>query len=302
MLTLFRFLLTGCLIMLLFSSGCVSSKKYRLALAETNSVAAARDSIIGVRNDTIQDLTIRLAEARGGNELLLRAQSILQDRLIAQDDEMENVAGNMNSQLRDLRRQLADTESARDVAIGNLDSIRTLQAGIIEDFEARVNDVSDYLVDSLEFRLTTGDYFISNRSGEVTLSIQEEVLFRRNSTSNLNDDATATVLRVVTDVLQKDPLLKLVIVGHTDNQTSTRRSTDNWEYAALRAATLADVLASEYYVSPNRLMAASQGEYAPARSNASPDGQRANRRIDFVFTNNVANLTRQLGKLTTTKK
>jgi flagellar motor protein MotB len=65
----------------------------------------------------------------------------------------------------------------------------------------------------------------------------------------------------------------------------------------MRATTLANELTDEYYVSPNRLIAASQGEYAPARSNATEEGRYRNRRIDFEFFNNVGNLLRELDKL-----
>ena len=70
-----------------------------------------------------------------------------------------------------------------------------------------------------------------------------------------------------------------------------------FKYAALRATYLADELAKTYYLSPNRVVAASHGEYGPIKSNATEEGRMVNRRIDFVLRNNVGNLLRELNKL-----
>ena len=50
-------------------------------------------------------------------------------------------------------------------------------------------------------------------------------------------------------------------------------------------------------MSPNRLTGATQGEYGPAQSNATEEGRYRNRRMEFVFTNNVSNLLRDLDRL-----
>ncbi len=284
------------LIFSLFLSACVSSGKFKRTTAEFDARNVVTDSLLTVQRDSIQSLIYALERAKGGNEALLTAQERLQDRLIEQDNQIQSVRGNLSSTSSQLQRQLDETRAERDRARGNRDSVLEVQREIILDFQDRVDDISSLVVDSLEILLQPGQYFVTNRPGEVTVSIQEDALFRKGSVSTLVGGAD-DVLRIMAEVLQRDPLMKLTVTGHTDNQPNPRRGTDNWEYAALRATAINNELARSHNLSPNRLIAASQGEFGPARSNSTEEGRRFNRRIDFVFANNVGNLTRQLSKL-----
>jgi flagellar motor protein MotB len=196
----------------------------------------------------------------------------------------------MTAQLVDTRKDLKMAELAYDTLLIN-------QQQIINEFQRGVVRAESVITQALEANLPDGSYFLTVGAGEVVLSVQENVLFKPKSVEQLNGEEAALVLRAVMDALQSDPLLKLTIVGHTDNQPNPRRGTNNWEYAALRATSLAEELAKTYYLSPNRVVAASHGEFGPARSNATAEGQRDNRRVDFVLRNNVGNLLRELRRL-----
>ena len=284
------------LLLLAGLSACVSSGKYKRTLAEFGQRESVRDSLMTLRADSMHALRLALERQRGSNDALLVTQDRLQDRLLAQDDEIESLQGNFSSTSGQLRRQLNDAEAGRAKAEANRDSVLRVQQDAILDFQNRLDDISSQLVDSLEGRLAPGSYFVSNRSGEVILSIQEDVLFRRNSSTSL-ETGSAYVLSRVAEVLQRDPLLKLSVAGHTDNAYRVRSGVDAWEFGALRAATLAEELYRGHNLSPNRIMACSQGEFGPIRSNSTEEGRRFNRRVDFVFVNNVGNLTRALNKL-----
>ena len=277
-------------------AGCVSSRKYKdyVALSE-NLFVAQQDSIRMLQDSTLR---MRLAVERlaGRNDALLASQDKYLDRLQLQEDEIDELRGNLSStssqmttQLAELRRQLSDTKA-------RFDTLREEQTQRITTFEEAAKDAAVLLDTMLRNRIDPTTYAINTAAGTVTLSVQEEVLFRTGAVSQTNDEA-AFVLRSVTEALQDDPLLKLTVVGHTDNRPSPRRKTDNWTFAALRAAFLADELTQTYYVSPNRVTAASRGEFGPRTSNSTPEGQRANRRIDFVLSNNVGNLLRALNQL-----
>ncbi|MGB3802333.1 MAG: OmpA family protein [Lewinella sp.] len=287
-----RLLITGLLAVVLAS--CISPKK---AAERYQPRINTLDSLAAVQADTIYQLTLALERSRGGNDMLLETQSRLQDRLIEQDDRIEALQSNLSSTNSELNEQLEDLRETLEGRQANLDSTLALQERIISEYATSLNAVANRLSDSLETKLDSGQYTILDRPGEVILSVQESSLFRPRSVGYLVDEATP-VLRVLAGVLQNNPLLKLRIVGHTDNQANPLKNTDNWEFAALRAATLADRLASEHYVSPNRLTGASQGEYGPVQSNASEAGRYQNRRMEFVFTSNVANLLRALDRLT----
>ncbi|CAH1001401.1 hypothetical protein LEM8419_02304 [Neolewinella maritima] len=274
-------------------SSCISPKK---AAERYQPQIDSLSTVARVQADTIQRLTLALERSRGGNDMLLVTQDRLQDRLAAQDDRIEELESNLSSTSDQMSQRVTDLRSALVANDRMVDSLIRLQSAAINEFSIGIQLAAELLSDSLQGRLDSSSYEITELPGELVLSVQEGVLFRPRSVGYLAR-GNEVVLKVVTQLLQQNPLLKLRIVGHTDNQPNTLKGTDNWEYGALRASTIAKELAETYYVSPNRLVAASQGEYGPSRSNATPEGRMRNRRIDFVFTNNVGNLLRQLDRV-----
>ena len=277
-------------------SGCVAPKK----IEELKALHADRISLLenglSLRQDSIVKLNSYLDRALGGNELLLTAQSKLEDKLVAQKDQIDALSGNLSSTSSRMSNELAKTRKELEASMLKYDTLLMDQRDIVETFQRGVVNAQTVLTNALEANIPDNVYSIAVSAGEVSLSVQEDLLFKDRKTDKLNEEA-AIVLRAVLDALQSDPLLKLTIIGHTDNQPNPRRGVDNWEYGALRAIFLAEELAQTYYLSPNRVVAASHGEFRPAKSNATPEGQLANRRVDFVLRNNVGNLLRNLGKL-----
>ena len=234
--------------------------------------------------------------AGGGNDALLATQDKHVDRLAEQEDELDELRGSLTSTNFQMTNQLAKLRKELNLAYAVFDTLRGDQQKIVRDFEAGVNDAANVLRKSLDGQVGDELFDIVTGDGIVTMSIQEDLLFLPESVDRLTELAP-TILRAVLDALQNNPLLKLTVVGHTDNQASPRRNTNNWEFAALRATFIADELANTYYLSPNRVIAASHGEFGPATSNASEEGRAKNRRIDFVLRNNVGNLLRELKRL-----
>lgn len=284
------------LLLLAALSGCVSSGKYKkfVALSESLFVAQA-DSIRRLQDST---LLMRLAveRAAGSNEALLASQDKYLARLQQQEDQLDDLRGNLTSTNSQMTAQLTRLRRELDKATATFDTLLIDQSAIIENFQLSVEEAADLLDTMLRGNVDTLAYSIDIGAGVVTLSVQEDLLFRPRSVSATNDEASF-VLRAVTEALLGDPLLKLLIVGHTDNKPNPRRNTDNWAYAALRATHLADELTQVYYLSPNRIVAASQGEYQPRTSNATEEGRKMNRRVDFILRNNTGNLLRALNQL-----
>ncbi len=277
-------------------SGCIAPKKVDELKALHADRLVLLEEGLNIRNDSIVSLNSSLDRALGGNELLLTAQSNLEDKLVIQKDQIDALSGNLDQTSARMSRELAKTRRELEAAKLKYDTLLLDQQSIVADFQQGVVRAETVLMNSLEANIPDDSYRINVSAGEVSLSVQEELLFKDRKSEKLNDEA-AIVLRGVLDALQSDPLLKLTIIGHTDNQPNPRRNTNNWEYAALRATFLAEELAQTYYLSPNRVIAATHGEFGPATSNATPEGQKANRRVDFVFRNNVGNLLRNFGKL-----
>ena len=277
-------------------TGCVSSGKYKKFVALADGLAAQQSDSIRSLQDSTFDLRLALERSRGGNDALLATQDKHLDRLAEQEDELDELRGSLTSTNFQMTNQLAKLRKELNMAYAVFDTLRGDQQKIVRDFEAGVNDAANVLRKSLDGQVGDELFDIVTGDGIVTMSIQEDLLFLPESVDRLTELAP-TILRAVLDALQNNPLLKLTVVGHTDNQASPRRNTNNWEFAALRATFIADELANTYYLSPNRVIAASHGEFGPATSNASEEGRAKNRRIDFVLRNNVGNLLRELKRL-----
>lgn len=72
------------------------------------------------------------------------------------------------------------------------------------------------------------------------------------------------------------------VEGFTDNQPiSTDEFPSNWELSAARAAAVVRLL-SRFGVNPERMAAVGYGEFQPAYSNRTVEGQRLNRRVLIV--------------------
>lgn len=277
-------------------TSCVSSGKYKEFVAMSNALEVQQADSIQVLQDSTLNLRLALERSNGGNDALLATQDKYLDRLEEQEDELDQLRGNLTSTSFQMTNQLAGVRKELALAYAVFDTLREEQLKIVRDFEMGVSDAANVLRKSLDGKVGDESFDIMVGDGVVTMSVQEDLLFSPRSVDRLTE-AAPLVLRSVLDALQSNPLFKLTIVGHTDNQPNPRRNTNNWEYAALRATFLADELAQTYYLSPNRVIAASHGEYGPATSNASEEGRARNRRVDFVLRNNVGNLLRELKKL-----
>ncbi|MEO1601749.1 MAG: OmpA family protein [Pseudomonadota bacterium] len=90
--------------------------------------------------------------------------------------------------------------------------------------------------------------------------------------------ASEPALAALVAVLEADPDLAIVVVGHTDNQGSLdlNRRLSQERAAAVRAALIERGVASE------RVTAEGVGFLAPLTSNATEDGRAVNRRVDVV--------------------
>lgn len=75
----------------------------------------------------------------------------------------------------------------------------------------------------------------------------------------------------------------IVVEGHTDDTPiSTARFPSNWELAAGRAGSVVRHLQSRG-LNPTRLRATGYAETRPMESNRTPQGQRANRRVELIL-------------------
>jgi outer membrane protein OmpA-like peptidoglycan-associated protein len=90
---------------------------------------------------------------------------------------------------------------------------------------------------------------------------------------------SAPTLRAIAALMNEQPGLALIVVGHTDN---TGDFAANIALSQARAAAVAAALTREYKVAASRLTAFGAGMAAPAAPNATEAGRTRNRRVEIV--------------------
>ena len=90
---------------------------------------------------------------------------------------------------------------------------------------------------------------------------------------------SSTVLNEIGEVLQKNPKLKINIIGHTD---SDGQESTNQLLSEARAKIVKEYLTDNFPIMGNRLSTMGKGASIPVASNVSDDGKRKNRRVQFI--------------------
>ena len=103
------------------------------------------------------------------------------------------------------------------------------------------------------------------------------IFFDTNSAS-VRDDSETT-LQEIAKLIQQQPDLNLLVVGHTDNAGAFEY---NMELSQNRAQSVVDELSTNYGISQDRLVPVGVSYASPVASNATAEGQALNRRVELV--------------------
>lgn len=120
------------------------------------------------------------------------------------------------------------------------------------------------------------------KDGKVYVSLSEKLLFKSGSAAVETKGIEA--IKVLADVLSKNPEIDILVEGHTDNlPIKTQIYKDNWDLSAARAISIVRILTNEYKITPTRLTASGRGEFSPKATNATSEGRASNRRTEIIL-------------------
>ena len=134
----------------------------------------------------------------------------------------------------------------------------------------------------LEQRLPSSDISVGFDERGLIVRVLDTVLFDSGK-AKLRKEAYA-VLDQVAQVLNTDVAEQPIAVeGHTDNEPIKHSGwKDNQELSLARARSVLTFLVQERHVAPTRVSTVGYGESRPIASNETPEGRRANRRVEIV--------------------
>jgi chemotaxis protein MotB len=123
----------------------------------------------------------------------------------------------------------------------------------------------------IELRMTPEGFVIS----------LHELGFFDSGEARLLPGAADKIKRIATVLMQYG--LDMRVEGHSDNvPIHNDEFASNWELSTARATAVAMMLIDDAGFDPRRMSIAGYAQYHPAASNDTPEGRRANRRVDIV--------------------
>ncbi len=194
----------------------------------------------------------------------------LQQQLTADEQQITQLKGALG---------MAQSQAITDEQKSQLDEAkRAMQEAqergkLLDDLQSKFKR----MIDAGHLRVTT-------RHGRVVLQLHNDVLFDKGEAEVKADGKAA--LTEVASTLRSVGAKRFQVAGHTDPEPiTTDKKKDfptNWELSAARAIAVVKYLVSQG-VDPGELSAAGYGPYDPVASNATPDGQAKNRRIEITL-------------------
>lgn len=119
--------------------------------------------------------------------------------------------------------------------------------------------------------------------GTAWVDVGDNILFRQGY-ANLQPEGKAALQRIVNDINAAFPNKLIVVIGHTDDVPITTKKhlyKDNLDLSVTRGCTVFREMA-DLGISPNRMIAAGQGEFAPKAIGTDDASRRLNRRVQIL--------------------
>ncbi|WP_026970188.1 OmpA/MotB family protein [Algoriphagus terrigena] len=116
----------------------------------------------------------------------------------------------------------------------------------------------------------------------VMITVSDKLLFNTGS-YRINPKAEP-LLKRLSEVINSEPSLQVMIEGHTDPRTiSTAVVQDNWDLSVKRATSIVRELQLKYSVAPEKMIAAGRASYLPVVENDTKENMALNRRTRIVL-------------------
>lgn len=274
MTVLLPLLLTGCL---------VGKGKYDALQAELDATKAALGAQVNERDAKIQSLEAALAEEQAKRAALSAEKDALQAKLegeLAGERERNKQLLDEKAALVSDRARLKGSVEEMKLALAELEARKALA-------EARIAEYQNLLA-RFKKLIDAGKLSVKIVDGRMVVALATDILFASGS-AQLSTDGAAAITEVA-QVLATIPERKFQVEGHTDNvPIQTEKYPSNWELASARALTVVRTMVSAG-LAPDRVSAASYGEFKPTAANDSPAGKAQNRRIEIVVVPDLSGL------------
>jgi chemotaxis protein MotB len=264
------FYLFACLFLL---SSCISQKKYQASLDREQNLMAKNT---GLEND-ITKLKGQIESLETDNAKLVKQI----DDAMKRYTEATGRANLTQQQLAAEQQRLFDLRKILDQQRQAVENLRQKMANALTGFNSNELQV-----------------FIKN--GRVYVSLQETLLFP--SGSAVVNPKGKEALGTLSQVLNTNPDINVVVEGHTDSIPIRGKYEDNWALSVARATAIVRILTDTYKVDPTRVTASGKSKYEPVDANTTAEGRQRNRRTEIILAPKLDELLQLLQQNPTEEK
>jgi chemotaxis protein MotB len=263
---------------------CVSSKKFKTAQAEIQSLQSKQAQLQGDLNncnDAKAELGRQKTTLEGDN-------ASLNNKISDLNKQIDFLKANNTSALRQLEDLSVISASQAESIRKSMENIGAKDAYIqtLQQQMAHKDSLNMALVMNLKGavgNMDDEDINIKVDKGVVYIDISDKLLFKSGKYEVTSQ--AKTVLGKVAAVLKNQPDIEFMVEGHTDNVPYVGGGVlaDNWDLSVKRATTIVKMLQKQYGLDPAKMAAAGRGEYKPVADNSTKEGKAANRRTRIVI-------------------
>ena len=220
--------------------------------------------------DKNEDLDNKLTTLTASHAELEKKYEGLINENLSQSDQFNKALQAKSDELNSKEKLLSEREKA----------LEELQAVV-----ARQDSITNRLNSTLRNALlgfNSDELSVEIKNGKVYVSMTDKLLFR--SGSSTVEAKGREALKLLADVLNKNPDIDILVEGHTDNvpiKTSVYK--DNWDLSVARATSIVRILSMDYKITPTRMIASGRGEYFPKAGNDTAEGRAKNRRTEIIL-------------------
>lgn len=272
-----RYLYQLILLLALLSACGISNKKVlEMEQSYKTEIGTLNEQLRNSR-DELSRMQLQIAERKGENNALLATQ----DKYLKRLDELEEELDKAQNQAMSKESSLSDALKNKNDQISKLENQIAAIRDALKQEQETLQTIAKEFQDSLaKFPVT--QYTVEVRNGKISIALTESLLFKTGITNRIEVPGLSA-LNTIGTLLNANPVLSIQVIGHTDNLASSRKNLDSWDFTSLRAATVVRNLVDMQEIGANRVVAGGRGEFDPATSNETTEGQSRNRRVELLL-------------------
>ena len=249
------------------------SKRVKAVIAERDELCRTletRDSEIVLLKENIESLKGNISDLNQSITDIEKKYNELSGEKLSESEQFNLALKQKTEELNYKERLLQE----REQALNELRDVIARQDSITK----RLNDV----IRNALLGFNSDELSVEVKNGKVYVSMSDKLLFKSGSVAVETKGKEA--IKLLADVLDKNPDIDILIEGHTDNvpiKTAVYR--DNWDLSVARATSIVRILTEEYEIIPTRLTASGKGEFSPRATNETTEGKALNRRTEIIL-------------------